>query len=103
MYPREGSINGIHLPIIAITVYDEHERCLKNGRDGHVSKPINVRDLERHTYPLKEKASNHITIGYSKERVRLQTWHFASNVLLERVIRQGVMWGSIGLKRSSNA
>jgi CheY-like chemotaxis protein len=48
---REGEKNsGGHLPIVALTAHalkGDKERCLANGMDAYLSKPIRVQDLDR--------------------------------------------------------
>ena len=41
---------GSNIPIVALTAFamsEDRERALRNGFDGYLSKPINVRDLPR--------------------------------------------------------
>jgi two-component system, cell cycle response regulator DivK len=41
---------GSNIPIVALTAFamaEDRERALRNGFDGYLSKPINIRDLPR--------------------------------------------------------
>jgi signal transduction histidine kinase/CheY-like chemotaxis protein/ligand-binding sensor domain-containing protein len=42
--------SGVHLPIVALTAHalkGDSERCIQNGMDAHLSKPIRSQDLDR--------------------------------------------------------
>ena len=41
----EESARGVHLPIIAITAYDDRRRCIEAGMDGYLSKPYRPQEL----------------------------------------------------------
>lgn len=41
----EEGARGSHLPIVAITAYDDRERCIKAGMDGYLSKPYRPQEL----------------------------------------------------------
>ena len=41
----EEGTRGIHLPIVAITAYDDRQRCIEAGMDGYLSKPYRPQEL----------------------------------------------------------
>jgi CheY-like chemotaxis protein len=36
---------GVHVPIVAITAYDDRQRCLEAGMDGYLAKPYRPQEL----------------------------------------------------------
>jgi CheY-like chemotaxis protein len=41
----EEGARGNHLPIVAITAYDDRQRCIEAGMDGYLSKPYRPQEL----------------------------------------------------------
>lgn len=41
----EEGARGAHLPIVAITAYDDRQRCVEAGMDGYLSKPYRPQEL----------------------------------------------------------
>lgn len=41
----EEGARGVHLPIVAITAYDDRQRCIEAGMDGYLSKPYRPQEL----------------------------------------------------------
>ena len=41
----EEGIRGFHVPIVAITAYDDRQRCLDAGMDGYLPKPYRPQEL----------------------------------------------------------
>ena len=41
----EEGARGNHLPIVAITAYDDRQRCIEAGMDGYLSKPYGPQEL----------------------------------------------------------
>lgn len=41
----EEGVRGVHVPIVAITAYDDRQRCIDAGMDGYLSKPYRPQEL----------------------------------------------------------
>ena len=41
----EESTKGSHVPIVAITAYDDRQRCMEAGMDGYLAKPYRPQEL----------------------------------------------------------
>ncbi len=47
---QQEKMTSIHIPIVAVTAYaleEDLEKCMKNGMDAYLSKPVSMEDLLR--------------------------------------------------------
>jgi CheY-like chemotaxis protein len=58
----EGS-RGVHVPIVAITAYDDRQRCLDAGMDGYLAKPYRPQELFETVERMAMGAAGNLTSG----------------------------------------
>jgi CheY-like chemotaxis protein len=59
---EEGG-RGVHTPIVAITAYDDRQRCLDAGMDGYLAKPYRPQDLFETVERMAAEAAGRTALG----------------------------------------